>query len=233
MTSIDLTDELLCAFLDGELDAETRARVERSLELDSGARVRLDRLRAADAWLRRAVPQSSAEADPLIERILSEKSPARRRLEQWTRFVPVALAAGIAGLAIGLSMTLNNRGPALDFAGDASRNGIANALDTLKSGDMTSIRGGDVRMVLSFQASDGRLCRVFATTQAMQDAEGLACRGAGGWQIVAWDGTSKRTDGFRPAGSHALMDNAMERIGGNVSIAPDQERLLIENHWRR
>src|SRR5262245_15597365 len=108
MTSIDLTDELLCAYLDGELDAETRVRVDRSLEQDPGARVRLDRLRNADAWLRRAVPEpTSVSADPLIERILSEKPSARRRFDRLAPFVPVALAAGIAGIALGFSITTN------------------------------------------------------------------------------------------------------------------------------
>lgn len=234
MTTIDLTDELLCAYLDGELDGETRARVDRSLEQDPGARVRLDRLRTADAWLRRAVPESSSNfADPLAERILSEKSFARRRLDRLTPFVPVALAAGIAGIVIGISMTTSNLGTSLDFAGKAPSNGIANALDSLQSGATTKVGDGDVRMVLSFRSSDGRYCRVFATTQAKQSAEGLACREEAGWQVVAWDGTSVRADGFRPAGSHALMDSTMERIGGTVSISLDQERQLIDKRWRR
>ena len=53
---LELNDELLCAYMDGELDAEMRARVERALVDDAGARVRLERMRLADERLRAEIP---------------------------------------------------------------------------------------------------------------------------------------------------------------------------------
>ena len=45
---LELNDELLCAYMDGELDSEMRVRVEQALVDDVGARVRLERMRVAN-----------------------------------------------------------------------------------------------------------------------------------------------------------------------------------------
>ena len=45
---MDLNDELLCAYLDNELDAEQRQRVAAALAADAGAQLRLQRMRDAD-----------------------------------------------------------------------------------------------------------------------------------------------------------------------------------------
>ena len=75
---LELNDELLCAYMDGELDAGMRARVEQALIDDAGARVRLERMRAADERLKADIPLSTLQPnDPLSARILEGK-PVQR-----------------------------------------------------------------------------------------------------------------------------------------------------------
>jgi anti-sigma factor RsiW len=45
---VDLNDELLCAYMDDELDAVQRERVSAALAADAGAQLRLQRMRDAD-----------------------------------------------------------------------------------------------------------------------------------------------------------------------------------------
>ena len=72
----ELNDELLCAYLDGELDPETRARVEQALVDDAGARVRLERMRVADERLKAEIPLQTVQPnDPLSARILGDTVP--------------------------------------------------------------------------------------------------------------------------------------------------------------
>ena len=56
-----LNDDLIGAYLDGELDAERGAMVERQLRYDSGAVARLKRMRTADQLLRQAFPEAEFE----------------------------------------------------------------------------------------------------------------------------------------------------------------------------
>jgi anti-sigma factor RsiW len=57
--------------MDGELDAEMRGRVEQALVDDAGARVRLERMRAADERLKSEIPLSALQPnDALSARIL-------------------------------------------------------------------------------------------------------------------------------------------------------------------
>ena len=71
----NLTDDVLCAYLDGELSPEARAALERQLPGEPGARVRLDRLRESDDRLRRAFALPSAAAtDPLVQLLTADAS---------------------------------------------------------------------------------------------------------------------------------------------------------------
>ena len=67
----ELNDELLCAYMDGELDPEMRVRVEQALLDDAGARVRLERMRVADERLKAEIPLPALEpGDPPSTHIL-------------------------------------------------------------------------------------------------------------------------------------------------------------------
>src|SRR5262249_28500326 len=68
---LELNDELLCAYMDGERDAEMRARVERAWVDAAGARVGLEGTRAGEERLRAEIPLPAwGPNDPLSARIL-------------------------------------------------------------------------------------------------------------------------------------------------------------------
>src|SRR5262249_35628159 len=99
----ELNDEVLCAYMDGELDVATRERVEHALLDDAGARVRLERMHAADERLKADIPVSALQPDdPLSERILGGKPVPRvsRPTLRWGAAI-TALAAGISGVVVG------------------------------------------------------------------------------------------------------------------------------------
>jgi anti-sigma factor RsiW len=110
------SDETLIAYLDGELDAETRSEVESWLEADAELRDHVAALAASAEALRAAfepvlhepVPErllAAARGTPalsaeIVDFKAAQKSRAPRPLMQrpWARF---AMAAGIGGLMIG------------------------------------------------------------------------------------------------------------------------------------
>ncbi|WP_428311402.1 anti-sigma factor family protein [Hydrocarboniphaga sp.] len=227
-----LSDDLLSAYLDGELDAEAAARVESALAGDLLAQQRLQQMRANDSALKAAMRLPDiAPRDPLAARILGSSAPpavtriAPRRASRAASYR--AMAAGVGGLALGylLSQALTPGATAVAVI-DASLSGV---LDSVASGQASADRA--TRISLSFKAADGRYCRVFSRSGA-DYGEGLACRDASGWQLVAWDASQgEAAGGYQPAGGNDMLDAVMDRLGGGAALDVQQERALIDAHW--
>jgi anti-sigma factor RsiW len=249
----ELNDELLCAYMDGELDPEMRVRVERALLDDAGARVRLERMRAADERLKAEIPLQAAQPDdPLSARILDGKEIApsgslprgreRGRVGGWSVAIS-ALAAGLTGVVVGFVLSRSQEPkvvpvvasvvPASPSLSGASSNELL--LATLENGESgkAAVEGArSVQIILTFESDDGRYCRAFGARDASAAAEGVACRTAGQWQVIAWDGTADPGEGFRAAGASELLDDVMDRLGGSPALEAVEERTLIEQHWK-
>lgn len=236
---MDLSDELLSAYLDGELDAGTAARVENALGVDLAAQQRLEQMRAADTVLKAALRLPDiAPRDPLAALIMSSAAPsaaahvgprrASRAASYW------AIAAGVGGLALGyfMSLAVKPPGSAVDSIAVIDA-GLSHALDSVASGQSSADRA--TRLSLSFRAADGRYCRVFSRRPSAGDhGEGLACRDAAAWHLVAWDASSgAATSDYRPAGGNEMLDAVMDRLGGGAALDLQQERVLIDAHWSR
>jgi len=239
---LELNDELLCAYMDGELDAEMRVRVEKALVDDAGARVRLERMRVADERLKAEIPLSTLQPnDPLSARILDGKPlpVAARPAPRWGA-VLTALAAGIGGVIVGFMFARSQQTPeapviaalpAPSLSGASSNTFLLAALDSGESGKAIRQAGRSTQIILTFESDDGQYCRAFRSHEAKAAAEGVACRDNGQWQIVAWDGTVDPDEGFRAAGASELLDDVMDRLGGGAALEPADERALIERHW--
>jgi len=243
--TMELNDEMLSAYLDGELDDRQRQLVDAHLAADPGARLRLARLREADARLRAAfMLGTTASDDPLAVLILGHapaaappqpaapglaglRPPAVSR-RSWRRrpALLTALAAGIGAIAVGVSLLMSGA----DAVGRADAV-LAAALDTLPSGGERIERGDRTRLVLSFKADDGRWCRVFEQQAAAEQRDGLACRDAQGWQVLALERSAAGEPGLKPAGANATIDALMDRLGNAPVAEPDEEQRLIAQGW--
>jgi len=243
---IELSDEVLCTYIDAELDAPTASQIEQALASDAGARVRLERMRAADALLRKAIPEPVIAVDDPLAQLINvgapaEKQRASQRIKQIAARRPIffgSLAAGLGGLVLGALLaprfipnTTADRTLA-NMSRDTGKS-VVTALDTINSGSTLQRNDDTVRMILSFHARDGRHCRVFDLSNPSGGAEGVACRNEKQWQIVAWDATRAPADGFRTAGSSELIDGVMNRLGGIAALELADEQKLIDEQWHR
>jgi hypothetical protein len=241
---LELNDELLCAYMDGELDAEMRVRVEQALVDDAGARVRLERMRVADDRLKSEAPLPALQLnDPSSTRVLDgEPVPVTRRASmRWGAVVITALAAGISGVLVGFMLSrppevretpvVATAAPAPLLSGASSNALLLAALDSGESGKAIEQGGRSAQVILTFEADDGRYCRTFRTREASAAAEGVACRSGTQWEVVAWDGTVDPDEGFRAASGSELLDDVMDRLGGGAALEVADERALIEQHW--
>ena len=244
MNQDHIPDEVLMAYADGELPADEAATLEARLseDADLAARVQvfsasaaaLQGLKHADTpatmpagleqALRARVASAAVDAPAMVA---ADPVPAgnvvafpQRRVPLWTG----ALAATVA-LAVGLGAGLlagKGTGP----SGGADP--VFAALDSLPSGAVTTLADGtELRMVASFNSSDGALCREYE--QIGQNATGqltVSCRDQGAWVpqlVVALGGA----EGYAPASAPELLDlYYMQSEAGSV-LPPEEERAAL------
>lgn len=184
----DVDDTELMSYADGELDAVTAREVEAVLFRDPVRAAQVRELRAGSALVRSAFNHVLHGAPPLS----APAAPARPRAAR----VPVALAASLAALAVGLAV-----GAAAPWApagaGDADAvraAALQQSLEGRPSGvpwswiDDASGETGRVVPVSSYRSESGRFCREFEEVRVVDGASrreaGVACRGEDGrWRV--------------------------------------------------
>ncbi len=240
-----ITDEQLSAYADGAADAATAAAVDRALAGDAELRARLERLRANDLLLAEAIDarlggvpdrlQALASGQVAVARVHPQRGAANgmRRL---------AMAASIA-LAVAFGFALDrlvaeapgNSEIALGTAGLAADGGLARVMSTAYSGTPGATAAGRVVVELSFQASDGSLCRKFRIEHETQSDVGVACRSGKLWLMKGWSAGAAAgpRSGFETASgpADASIDAVIDRLGMRNSLDRAGETKAINSGW--
>jgi hypothetical protein len=204
-----IPDEVLLAYIDGELSREEEARVAEALRRDPEAAEIARQFREASALLGKAYEQPMREATPqglrdAIDRAapiapkdvalgpLSGQKGRRRRLARFALplAAAVALTVGLAGgVGIGLAVAPATPAPPTAAAGLAAAAEFQQVLESAASGvpvawGLPQSGTAEVMPVLTFRDDRGRFCREY---QAVLDAagrtamiSGIACRDRGG-----------------------------------------------------
>ncbi len=254
-----ISDELLMAYVDGELDAQQRAEVERAVAADSELAQRVARqealrskLRAAfDGVLSEPIPDrllAAARNTPVgtaaegerrpeivdLAQIRAERTPQSSRRWSWPHWGAMA-ASVILGVIVSY---LWQRSP--ELAPIASRGGrlVARAqlADALTS-QLASTQSADaaIRIGVTFRSKSGELCRTFVTRDGGGLA-GFACRHGDDWalQVLARSEPPSGTTDYRPAGSD-LPTAVLQAVDDEMAGAPlsaAAESAAQKGGWR-
>lgn len=245
------SDDVLMAYVDRELDAQTRAALDGALAQDPELAARLERQRKLRLAVHAAYEPVLAE--PMPQRLLdvargaaaAPASVARR----WSWFEWSAMAASVVlgVLAGGTFLGEMRRAPATgepaanfvaDRAGMLARGALARAL----AEQLASAQPADapVRVGLSFVSAAGEYCRTFTLAEdgAAGHLAGLACRSAGEWrvQVIAQDDRrGAASGGYRMAGIEMpppVLRAVEDRIQG-TALDAEAERAAQRRGWVR
>lgn len=244
MTPID--DDILQAYVDGEIDAEAAAQVDAALAHDATLAVRVQRMREVndrlrttfDAVLDEAVPAHlsamlqprPATVTPIAPRAGSTRRGASGR--RW--FLPgAALAASVALLAVALWSWRSHDDLVRMHGGQTFAAGALNhALDESLASEPDA--QAPVAIGLSFRSAEGHICRTFVLRAAPARA-GLACHEQTGWTLPVLSVMAPSGSGdLRQAASSmpgAVQDAVDARLRGDVFNA-QQERAARAAGWR-
>lgn len=236
------------AYLDGELDADARARIDAAVATDPALADRLARDRRLQARVREAFLDTLDEPVPAHLQamladaahpsetpgganivVLPSRNPHRRMPPAWLGY---AAAAVLAVVAIGgawqrAQSPVRMRGSEF-VAGGALAEGLDNALASAPEA------ASAVSIGLTFRDRDGRVCRSFGY-RGDPALSGLACRDDDAWRLSALERIDAVNEGeWRQAASvttpavQAAIDAAL--VGDAFDAGA--ERAARDGGWR-
>lgn len=229
---------MITAFVDGELDAVTAARVARDAETDT-------ELAAAIAHARALRTELSAHFAPVLDEAVPDRFTvllagaakvdtslaARRAAKQEgtvRRFAPMHWGAMAASLLLGLAVgtqpwradaPVKLGGGALVAAGP-----LAAALDSQLAS--TQAADSDVRIGLTFRDRSGRWCRTFASAAL----DGIGCHSGSDWQLERTQPGAAAPQ-YRQASSAELAAAAAAMMAGEAADAA-AETAARDSGWK-
>ena len=260
---MNLTEDLLMAYADGEADAQTQAAIEAAMARDSTIRERVEAHRRLRATLAGAF--GSAMREPTPERLLAAtrgestaRSPARpaeivdlaavrarkaaaavepapRRA--WVRWS--ALAACVAvGVILARGLGAVGTTPLIADAHGTlmARGALSQALDQQIAG-AAAAPDQSVRIGVSFRTTDKLYCRTFQVVRG-DGLAGLACRAPAGWQVRVAAASPSRlppAEGYRTAAS-AIPPAVSASVDAMIEGSPlnaQAEAVARAKGWRQ
>lgn len=230
-----ISPELLAAYADGELDAETAGLVEAQIAADPDLKANLaahHALRAKLAThfsavtalpvpdrLRQAVMADGKSPDVIDFAAEAEKRRARPKVMRWGHIVGPALAASLVLALLGYSQR---------SADGYAQGDLAEALDEQLVA--TQVADAPVRILLSVRNEQGQYCRGFSG----KARSGLACHDDRGWRFVrTFGGTNQASAEYRQAGSAdmAIMA-AIQELAAGPALDAAGEAQAAGDGWR-
>lgn len=247
---MQIDDETLMAFADGELTGPEAEAIARAIAVDPAlaekvAQHRRLRTLVADTFdpmLEEQVPpklMAAATAEPK-EKVVDLADARQKRAariagvrkafrERWGS-IAAALAVGIiAGQVLGLDRGLvRGRGGEL-----IARMELAEALDEQLASSDPIARGSPVRIGLTFLNPQNQYCRTFSSARA-DGMSGIACRHDGYWKIrlAAAGAPQPGAEGYRMAGSDAVVLEAAQAMMKGEPLDAAAEARARARAWR-
>lgn len=227
-----VSDEMLMAFVDGELEAEAAAEVRRAIAGNPSLVQRADAFRMSRELTREAFGKVTSEPVPdrLVATLMEGHSRAGAATNRRGLFrMAVPLAASVV-LATGVGGYLLGQAGAPEQIGLLGGSVLAESVGGMLSGEQRSVRiaGQEVSVtVLATYAVEGGLCRTFeATPVASEAVRGIGCSFDEGWHVDIAVALSD-ANGFGPAASAiaASLDAYLDALGAKGPLDPEEDAL--------
>lgn len=229
---MSIDDQTLMAFADGELPAARAAEVAAAVAADPALAAKVERFRAVRGKLAGSLDGLAPPPDVLAR---AEAATARQAVRM-RPFVGAMLAAGIAGVVLGVTLPWEGRGRYNDAIGPdmRTRGSLTRALEKTPSGSERRILQAKVQPLFTARAGDGEPCRAFRVVRTSESFEGVACRERRRWRIVALAQIPPQPKGYVQAsgGEAPAIAAALDALNVGDPLSKTAEQALIDRRWK-
>jgi len=252
-----LNDDVLSAYLDGELSADEMARVAAALANDPAAQARLAAFRRVQALVGAADVKALAPAPASLAEALRAAPVGGKARGGWFDGMRAAaealfalprpalaafalLLVGVGALAFAVARFVPDDGGALLIAANdvSARSALSGALDRVASGEGVDAVGGHITLVATFRDGDGRYCREYdygAAAPGTARVTGIACRADGAWRVdvaVLTRGEAALA-GYVPASdeAHRAVETLVRTREMGAPVSAADEAQAIARGW--
>jgi hypothetical protein len=251
MSQLHLSDEILMAFADGELDEPAAGAIEQAMLSNPAITQRVigflrsrrlirstftrDVALSVPPELQAAVQAQISAFDAANDRGAEGTIHPRRNAFQRRHWLSggVALAASVAALAIaGVGYFAGQQNiPSPYASGLVARLEdplVHQVLDTGGSGQEAELAIGRIRMVSTYRLANGSLCREFTLQAASGKAAAIACR-TDDWKITFALASPAADTAYTPSSGGDLMAAYLQDIGvGEPLLGATETKALTE-----
>jgi len=255
-----ITNDMLSAYIDGELAPEEMERVARAIAADELLAARLVQFRRVDRLLTEF--SSAIDAQPLPPAVLALLEPpcadagVPARSEPGAVVLPfarrhrragaLALAASLV-LAVAIVLQFDARDSAPPGFEEIVRAGavvpsspLHHVLEDLRSDQAFAVASGagvEITPVLSFVSTRQEYCREFRVDAGARAARGVACRRDERWETLKVVGAEARGSDAHYATATAETDEGFDAfvdgLLADVPLGADAEARALHGGWTR
>jgi hypothetical protein len=246
MSQLHLSDEILMAFADGELDEPAFAAVAKAIAEDPVVAKRVVDFQQSRRLTRSAL-SSTLESDvpPALRAAVSAqveayetantpKAESNLRVLWYERRVPknsamqVALAASLAAVALGLGYFAGSQGISErhGLIAQLESSPVRDELNRAASGKDVELPFGRLRVISTYRLASGSLCREFRLQSSMEAAEAVACH-KGEWMATFALAKATNDTAFTPSGGDDPMAAYLESIGADQPLVDEAETKAL------
>lgn len=248
-------DELLSAYIDGELPQHEADALSKRLAGEPALMQRFEALRATDAAVREVY--AAIDKTPMPDSVLElfDKPKPEQQPDNVVAFpgrfvarffeAPVAIAASVALMAGFLGATMLRQDVTPSGAADVlvagpveSGTPLHGLLELTPSGELRDVAGGAGEVLLTFEDQGGDWCRQLRVSQSDRSLHGVACRRDAVWQLetiaLGDAGTPEGQLGTAAGATPDAVDAAVDAlIGAGATIEPEDENAIISMGWKK
>jgi hypothetical protein len=246
MSELHLTDEILMAFADGELDEPVAAAVARVMAQDQAVARKIVEFQQSRRVTRsvfasnlapdvpselRAVIAAQIEAYETASAAGKRREPAEARRIWPSRLHPMkmALAASLAAVAVASGYFIGRQSqPEAGRLAHLEDPLVLRELSRLESGHEVELPAGRLRVVSTYRLPNASLCREFRLQSTSATAGAVACR-TDEWKITFALAEPAKSAEYVPSSGGDLLDAYLGNLGaGNPLDGETEAKALAE-----
>ncbi len=251
MSQLHLSDEILMAFADGELDEPVAAAVAKAMVESPGIAKRVVDFQQSRRLTRSAFATGSAPAvPPELYAAVSAQIRAfeaandrvaepgvvvgnfggerRVRARRWSPFLNLALAASVAAVAVAVGYFAGRQSTwsTDSLIAQLDHPLVRSELSRIPSGGEVELPAGRMRVISTYRVANGSLCREFRLQASSGAANAVACH-KGEWNVAfAVTGTVNPAE-YIPSDGSDLTASYLQNAGAGEPLVEAAEMKAL------